>query len=239
MTYATSNLYDTLYGGVRVMKGGSTPTNIIQLINNKKEFLVKIFATLIVQLSLTYYVMTHYDRKKDKTQRVPGHWILAGISLAIILIMAIIPMSIYFKFGLFTAFSFVTGLLFSDLMTLTSPNAVKVAVLGTLGIFATFFISGALLLASGVALGFRTGLALLISLLLLIVAMIVSIFMKGSSGFSQSLTGIGLFLFSMYILYDTNRILQKDYYGDFVTASLEYYLDIINIFIRLLSFNRQ
>ena len=42
-----------------------------------------------------------------------------------------------------------------------------------------------------------------------------------------------------FIVYDTNKILQKDYYGDFVTASLDYYLDIINIFIRLLTLNRQ
>ena len=52
------------------------------------------------------------------------------------------------------------------------------------------------------------------------------------------LTGFGLILFSIYIVYDTNRILQKDYFGDFVTASLDYYLDIINIFIRLLSYGR-
>ena len=52
------------------------------------------------------------------------------------------------------------------------------------------------------------------------------------------LTGFGLVLFSVYIIYDTNRILQKDYFGDFVTASLDYYLDIINIFIRLLSYGR-
>jgi len=241
MPYATSNVYDTLCGGAtKPMKGGGGENvSIVQLISNKKEFLVKIFATLITQLSLTYYVMTHYDRKNDTERRIPNKWILILLSLGVIIVMAIVPMNIYFKFGLFTAFSALTGFLFSDLMTITSPAAVKVAVMGTLGIFATFFIVGAFLLASGIALGFRTGMVLLCSLLLLIVAMVVSIFLRDYNAFSQSLTGIGLFLFSMYILYDTNRILQKDYYGDFVTASLEYYLDIINIFIRLLSFNRQ
>ena len=42
-------------------------------------------------------------------------------------------------------------------------------------------------------------------------------------------------LFSVYIVYDTNNILQRDYGGDFITASLDYYLDIINIFSNLLS----
>jgi len=241
MPYATSNLYDTLCGGaVESMKGGrGSNVSIAQLIIDKKTFLVKIFATLVAQLSLTYYIMTHYERKNDVGRRVPNKWVVMLLSLGIIVVTAIAPMSIYFKFGLFTAFSALTGFLFSDLMVMTNPTAVKVAVLGTLGIFATFFMVGAFLLASGIALGFRTGVVLLISLLLLIVAMFVSIFLRGYSTFSQSLTGIGLFLFSMYILYDTNRILQKDYLGDFVTASLDYYLDIINIFIRLLSFNRQ
>ena len=42
-------------------------------------------------------------------------------------------------------------------------------------------------------------------------------------------------LFSVYIIYDTNSILQRDYGGDFISASLAYYLDIINIFSNLLS----
>jgi FtsH-binding integral membrane protein len=42
-------------------------------------------------------------------------------------------------------------------------------------------------------------------------------------------------LFSVYIVYDTNIILQRDYGGDFISASLAYYLDIINIFSNLLS----
>ena len=36
-------------------------------------------------------------------------------------------------------------------------------------------------------------------------------------------------------MYDTNSILQRNYNGDFITASLDYYLDIINIFSGLLS----
>ena len=37
-------------------------------------------------------------------------------------------------------------------------------------------------------------------------------------------------LFSIYILYDTNIILQRNYAGDFISASISYYLDIINVF---------
>jgi FtsH-binding integral membrane protein len=49
---------------------------------------------------------------------------------------------------------------------------------------------------------------------------------------------IGVVLFSMYIIYDTNKILQRDYKGDFIAASLDYYLDFINLFADISWLNR-
>jgi FtsH-binding integral membrane protein len=51
------------------------------------------------------------------------------------------------------------------------------------------------------------------------------------SGAVKGLSVVGLMLFSLFVVYDTNTILQRNYYGDFITASLDYYLDIINIFL--------
>lgn len=239
---ATSCIYDTLYGGNKTtcMKGGAmSESDILSLLVNKKDFMLKVFATLITQLGITYYIMTNYDREKDKDKRIPKTWVLVVASFAVILLLALVPMNIYLKLGLFTLFSGITGLLFSELMRITNPKLVQMAVIGTIGIFATFFILGAGLLFSGIKLGLRTGLFLLFSLLLLIIAMIVSYFTGEYGNSYRLLSGIGLILFSAFIVYDTNKILQKDYYGDFVTASLDYYLDIINIFIRLLSYNRR
>ena len=71
---------------------------------NKKGFLV-VFATLITQLGITYYIMTNYDRDKDKSKIVPKTWVLIVASFAIILLLALVKMNIYFKFGLFSLFS--------------------------------------------------------------------------------------------------------------------------------------
>jgi len=49
------------------------------------------------------------------------------------------------------------------------------------------------------------------------------------------LSVFSLLLFSMYIIYDTNAILQRNYYGDFIRASLDYYLDVLNIFVDLIN----
>jgi FtsH-binding integral membrane protein len=48
---------------------------------------------------------------------------------------------------------------------------------------------------------------------------------------------ISLIVFSIYVIYDTNRILQRNYYGDFITASMDYYLDILNIVLDILTLN--
>jgi FtsH-binding integral membrane protein len=47
----------------------------------------------------------------------------------------------------------------------------------------------------------------------------------------------GIGLFSLFILHDTHQILSRSYDGDFVTASLDYYLDFINLLSNFLNFN--
>ena len=53
----------------------------------------------------------------------------------------------------------------------------------------------------------------------------------------KTLSYIGLGLFSLFVVYDTNQILSRDYNGDFITASMDYYLDILNLFTNLLNTN--
>jgi FtsH-binding integral membrane protein len=49
----------------------------------------------------------------------------------------------------------------------------------------------------------------------------------------------GLLVFSLYVLLDTNQILTNSMYrNDFVSASMGYYLDILNIFTKLTILNR-
>jgi FtsH-binding integral membrane protein len=58
--------------------------------------------------------------------------------------------------------------------------------------------------------------------------------MGNRSRVSKGLAIFGLGLFSLFVIYDTNQIMQRDYFGDFITASLDYYLEIINIFVKLI-----
>ena len=139
----------------------------------------------------------------------------------------------WLKFIIFCIFSYITGLLLSLLTLVVSSDIINMAIQGTISIFAVMFAVGVGLILSGIKLGIKTALFLLSSLLILIIARIVFWFIDASSYMNKMLTFGGLLLFSAYVIFDTNKILQRDYYGDFITASLDYYLDIINIFVKL------
>ena len=56
-----SNIYNQLFCGTN-MKGGTKIRNLIKLMYEKKEFLILVFANLIAQLGITYYVMERTNK---------------------------------------------------------------------------------------------------------------------------------------------------------------------------------
>ena len=233
-----SSLYNLLYKGGQ--NGGSkiksTVKNFGSLLNGKKELMIMVFANLITQLGITYYVMTNTKVTEEDNHNLK-HWLLIIATFIIIWILALVPMPSWLKFILFSAFSYIWGILLASFkLKINDNNLINMTMLGSIGIFAVMFLIGGFLLATGIQLGLKTGLFLFFSLLLLIIAQIFSLFHK-STMLIKSLAAIGILIFSGYVIYDTNVILQRDYYGDFITASLDYYLDILNIFVKLTVLN--
>lgn len=211
-------------------------TQLFKLISEKKGFFALILATLISQLSITYYVSENVkieeeDGKKKFNMKILGAYIAAFV---IILILAFISMPPWLKFIIFSLFSTALGVILGYRKSGVDPGIVKSALVGTASIFVTMFAFGVALIASGIKLGFKFCFALLFALLLLLIISIVNIFIVESSLLKKIIVIGSLLIFSLYIMYDTNNILQRNYYGDFITASLDYYLDIINIFSDLL-----
>lgn len=209
---------------------------LISLLKEKKELMILTFANLITQLGITYYVMNNTNvTDNDKTNM--KHFMLIIVEFIIIYALVVIPMPSWLKLILFSAFSYIWGILLASFkLKINDDNLINMAMLGSIGVFFTMFLTGSFLLASGVALGFNTGLILFFSLLALIIAQIFSLFHK-STMLTKSLAAIGIVIFSGYIIYDTNTILQRNYYGNFIQASLDYYLDILNIFTKLVILN--
>jgi len=247
MTYAKSSLYNTLFGGSGNSKqsGGAKPSifkanlsDLFKLITDKKEFFIMVFANLIAQLGITYYVMEKVNLDTNDTETKKQLKYLGYLNILIIIIIALVPMPSWLKFIFFCGFSAGWGYLFSPVRQFVGEDAVKMAMMGTISIFALMFALGLGLILSGIQLGYKFGLMMFYFLLILLLIRIVQLFIPTSSLTKKIMTISSLLLFSVYIVYDTNSILQRNYYGDFITASMDYYLDILNIFINLLSFGR-
>ena len=197
-----------------------------------------VFANLIAQLGITYYVMEKVNLDTNDTETKKQLKYLGYLNILIIIIIALVPMPSWLKFIFFCAFSAIWGYLFSPLRQVVGEDAVKMAMMGTISIFALMFAMGLGLILSGIQLGYKFGLMMFYFLLILLLIRIIQLFIPTSSLTKKIMTICSLLLFSVYIVYDTNSILQRNYYGDFITASMDYYLDILNIFINLLSFGR-
>jgi FtsH-binding integral membrane protein len=212
-------------------------SQLFKLISEKRVFFALILATLVSQLSITYYVSENVKiEEEDGKKKINSKLIGAYVAIfVIILILAFITMPPWLKFILFSLFSTAFGVILGYRKSGIDPGIVKSALVGTASIFVTMFTFGVALIASGIKLGFKFGLGLLVALFFLVIVSIVQIFIAQSSLLKKILVIGSLMVFSLYIMYDTNNILQRNYYGDFITASLDYYLDIINIFSGLLS----
>ena len=83
------------------------------------------------------------------------------------------------------------------------------------------------------------GILLFLSLLILIIIQLISICFKDLQIYNKFLAVSSLIIFMLYIIYDTNNILLKyKNNNDFcIIGTLDYYLDIINIFINLLRYS--
>ena len=216
-------------------------SQLFKLISEKRVFFALILATLVSQLSITYYVSENVKIEDEKNEtkdvnkfnpKLIGAYIGAFV---LILILAFISMPPWLKFILFSLFSGAFGIILGYRKSGLDPNIIKSALLGTASIFVLMFTFGLALIASGIKLGLTFGLGLLFALLFLTILSIVQFFIAESSFLKKILVIGSLMLFSLYIMFDTNSILQRNYNGDFITASLDYYLDIINIFSGLLS----
>jgi hypothetical protein len=108
-----SSLYNSIFSS-KVQTGGSkiknTFSNFITLLNGKKELMIMVFANLITQLGITYYVMT--NTKKD-TKGIK-YWLLVISTFVIIYFLALVPMPSWLKFILFSVFSYIWGILLAS-----------------------------------------------------------------------------------------------------------------------------
>ena len=227
-----SSTYNLLFN--QKSGGLNKKVDFFKLLNEKKSFLAKTFGNLIFQLLVTFIIAFNI-KSPDLLENNLYFWGLIITTFIIIFLLAMVSMPPIMKFILFTIFSICWGLLLSKIKEQTSPEIIKSALLGVISIFIAMFTVGLLITSMGITMSPRFGFILLVALILLIIVSIVSMFMKSYDTYHKAISVFALVLFSIFIIYDTNTILQRNYLGDFITASIDYYLDILNIFINLIN----
>jgi FtsH-binding integral membrane protein len=165
--------------------------------------------------------------------------ILFIAQIGIILLLTSVKLPEYAKLLLFTLFSYLFGIFFYDLREKYDYNkeVINVAITGAASVFLSMIIVGIALIAGGIRLGYKFGIVLFFSLVALIIARLVFYVSSNKNERTVSMSdthkmfsSVGIIIFAGYVLYNTNRILQKNYKEQYITASLDYYLDFINLF---------
>lgn len=203
-------------------------------ISTRRDFLTKVFLTLTFQLLVTFAVVFVMSRNVEWMQQLYNWWAVIIIFLVMIGLMLAITLSKLsnpVKLLLFTIFSALFGLLLSPIGLINS-NVLLAAAAGALGIFVVMFIAGAVLVQMNVDLSMLGGI-----LFVALIALLIGTIVNYSFGVYPEHAGwvyFGLVLYSLFILFDTGMILSKKYGDNYPAAAMDYYIDIIGVFLRLL-----
>jgi len=212
-------------------------SQLFKLLYVKKFFFMLILINLLIQVAITYYVHINFNRveltKDDKVRRllIIGAHIL---SFVFIIILDIVPMPNWLKFILFSLFSVTMGIILEDIKPYVDEDIIRTAFICSISIFVLLFAFAIALIGSAIQLPYKISLSLFFALLVLLISSIIQYFIYLSSILKKTLLGFTLLLFSVYVVYATNIIAQRDYSGDFITASMDYYLELFNICVALL-----
>ena len=195
-------------------------------LQKKIPFMAGVFGHLIFQTFVAYRAAEATSGNAYMKDIARSNALLIGIiGLAILLVLSLLRLPIPVKVGLFTILAYIAGMALHDV-----PN-LQEALLEVVGIFISMLVAGIFTVQMGYKLDIL-GQILFFSLLTILIARVINIYVrrtrveeKNSLVPSRILT----ILFALFVVYDTNKILQRNYSGNFVNASLDYFLDIFNL----------
>ena len=207
------------------------------LLRQKKDLMGCIFLTLILQLVVSVVTM-----KIDQEKNLLGNFMktnkyLSQIGLFIGLFAIFYGIfkskSFLTKQLLFALLSIIMGLILSAMIhIINDPRLVESAAISTLINFGLMFILGLVIVYFGYDLSWL-GILLFVGLFVLIAVQVIGMFSPQSDETHKMIAYASVVIFSLYILYDTNKILlkyQNKSKNDCIVGAIDYYLDIINLF---------
>ncbi|XP_037916065.1 protein lifeguard 1-like isoform X4 [Hermetia illucens] len=208
----------------------------------RKAFIRKVYSILMIQLLITFGVVCLFSYHMPTQLWVRQHSYLVWVALAVMIVTLIAmaccgevrrksPTNIIFLILFTMAESFLLG------VTAATYRAQEVSI--AIGITAAVCL-GLTLFAFQTKWDFTVmGGVLFVALIVFMIFGIVAIFLPGKT-MTLVYSSLGALLFSFYLIYDTQLIIGgKHKYSispeEYIFAALNLYLDVINIFIYILS----
>jgi FtsH-binding integral membrane protein len=162
----------------------------------------------------------------------------------LVLLLSLVRLPIPIKVAIFSILAYISGMALHNV-----PN-LQEALLEVVGIFIGMLVAGIFTVQMGYKLDIL-GQILFFSLLTILIARVINTYVRRTRGgdvdapaTSAAATRARIargeqnslvpsriltILFALFVVYDTNKILQRNYSGNFVNASLDYFLDIFNL----------
>ena len=191
-------------------------------LQKKIPFMAGVFGHLIFQIFVAYRAAEATSNNAYMKDIARSNALLIGvIGLVILLLLTLLRLPIPVKVLLFTMLAYIAG------MTLHNVPNLQEALLETVGIFIAMLVAGIFTVKMGYRLDLL-GQILFFSLLTILIARVINTYVRRRSETLVPSKIISILL-ALFVVYDTNKILQRNYGGNFVNASLDYFLDIINL----------
>lgn len=177
-------------------------------------FLAKVFTNLLLQILIMYVSA----KQASKLIGPPSGYdiILYLLKLLLLIVIAFVPLTLPFKFLLLTLFSALAGAAVRD------RKKIEEALREATFIFLVMVVIGVVSIQLGLDLR-PIGIILFLSLIALFIFRIFNVTSR------EDYIKIVTIIFALFVVYDTNNIMQRDYDGDFVDATLDYFQDFSSI----------
>ena len=192
-----------------------------------------VFGHLIFQIFVAYRAAETTSGNAYMKDIARSNALLIGIvGLALVLLLSHVRLPIPIKVAVFSLLAYISGMALHNV-----PN-LQEALLEVVGIFIGMLVAGIFTVQMGYKLDIL-GQILFFSLLTILIARVINIYVRRTRVEERNSivpSRILTILFALFVVYDTNKILQRNYSGNFVNASLDYFLDIFNL-IRSVSEN--
>lgn len=193
-------------------------------------FFLKTLLHLGFQLTLTGFTANNMRNEKISYKWL---WFIVMIGLLFAMQFTQIPLPI--RFIMFCMFSIINGFILSAFLKFASAKDIASAIFYTVFIFVTMVLVGFFILKYNVNI---TPLMLLVSIysITMLIVYLYMIFFTVEKKTRQYVKLASIALFSLYIIVDTYLNFNKEYNGDLVISTLDYYTDIMAIFKNILSY---